>query len=129
MSRVGFVLKPDAPEAEKLLQKLARWLTAKNHHVVVMAEDQVSPESAEIVPATDFHKAVDIAIVLGGDGTMLHASNFVANSEIPVLGINLGRLGFLTPFNPGEAEDTIERALAGKLRLQSRNAPACDLHA
>ena len=120
MTRVGFVLKPNAPEAESLLHKLALPLSAAGHRIVVMAEAQVSSESADIVPAADFHTAIDLAVVLGGDGTMLGASNSVADSGVPVLGINLGRLGFLTPFDPESAETAISKAIAGELELVER---------
>lgn len=120
MSHVGFVLKPDKSEAGNLLVVLAAHLIERGHQPVVLAEDQVSPENATIVPQDRFAGEVDIAVVLGGDGTMLHASALVADSGIPVLGINLGHLGFLTPFDPGEARSAIDAALDGSLSTTER---------
>ncbi len=119
MTRVGFVLKPNAPQADELLDKLTRWLVAKGHRVVVMERDGPA-SNTQMASASRFHQAVDIVIVLGGDGAMLHASHFVADSGVPILGINLGRLGFLTPFDPDQAESAIEQALAGQLPLEER---------
>lgn len=120
MSRVGFVLKPDKSVAGELLIKLAGHLIETGHQPVVLAEDQVSPENTDIVPQDQFASEVDIAVVLGGDGTMLHASALVADSGIPILGINLGHLGFLTPFDPSEAEAAIDSALSGGLSTTER---------
>ncbi len=120
MTRVGFVLKPNASEAEGLLHDLAPWLRSAGHSVVIIAEAQVSCEGAEIVPAPEFHTAVDLAVVLGGDGTMLGASALVDESDVPLLGINLGRLGFLTPFDPPSAKVVIDAALAGSLAIEKR---------
>jgi NAD+ kinase len=108
------------PEASKLLEQLAAYLIERDHHPVVLAEDRVSPAGASIVPQTSFAEHIDFAVVLGGDGTMLHASDLVGHSGIPVLGVNLGRLGFLTPFDPSQAEVAIASAIAGKLPLMKR---------
>lgn len=120
MSRVGFVLKPDKSVAGDLLIQLATHVIARGHQPVVLAEDQVSPECTQIVPQDQFASEVDIAVVLGGDGTMLHASALVGDSGIPILGVNLGHLGFLTPFDPAEAESAIDAALAGELQTTER---------
>jgi NAD+ kinase len=120
VSRVGFVLKPDKSEAGNLLAKLAAYLIEHGHQPVVLAEDQVNPEKANIVPQDSFADEVDIAVVLGGDGTMLHASALVADSGIPVLGINLGTLGFLVPFDPSEAESALDAAIDGSLDTSER---------
>lgn len=125
--RFGFILKPDKPEAEALLARLVPWLTARRHEAVVVAEDDVAPAGAEIVPEANFcsgppeaPRPLDFAVVLGGDGTMLRASALVGTSGIPVLGINLGRLGFLTPFDPAAAEAALSAALAGTLARSER---------
>lgn len=115
MHRVGFILKPDKTEAGVLLEELVPWLRDQGHLPVVTSEDQVSPDGCEVVPEDELGAAIDIAVVLGGDGTMLRASRLVANHGRPVLGINLGQLGFLTGFAPSAAKQSIEEAIAGKL--------------
>jgi NAD+ kinase len=80
----------------------------------------VSPASAEILPEDSFGAAVDVVVVLGGDGTMLRAARLVADLSKPVLGINLGQLGFLAMFAPAEARAAIGAALAGKLAMVER---------
>jgi NAD+ kinase len=120
MNRVGFILKPDTPAAGALLEDLAGWLRGRGDQPVVVAEDAVQPAGAVVVAAAELAAAVDMVVVLGGDGTMLYASNLVADAGIPVLGVNLGRLGFLSPFDPAGARDAIERALAGRLPIRKR---------
>lgn len=118
--RVGFILKPDKTEAGVLLEELVPWLREQGHVPVVPTEDQIAPAGTEIVPEADLGDAIDLAVVLGGDGTMLRASRLVADQGKPVLGINLGQLGFLAMFSPAEAKTAIAAALAGKLPRAER---------
>lgn len=116
MTRIGFILKPiQNNEARNLLFKLADWAKAEGHDIVVVAEDQVNPQGSTLVPVSNLSDAIDMCVVLGGDGTMLRASAAVASEGIPLLGINLGRLGFLSPSDPDEAIATLAKALAGGL--------------
>jgi len=118
--RVGFILKPDKSEAGGLLEELVPWLVRQGHVPVIPTEDQVSPIGSEIVPEEVLGAAVDLAVVLGGDGTILRAARLVADHGTPVLGINLGQLGFLAMFSPSDAKVAISAALAGELRQVSR---------
>lgn len=120
MSRVGFILKPDKTEAESLLRELVVWLRERGHVPVVTTEDQVAVEGTEVLPEAELGPAIDLAVVLGGDGTMLRASRSVAAHQRPVLGINLGSLGFLTPFTAAEAEIALEAAIDNKLPRSNR---------
>src|SRR5207302_11499638 len=66
--RVGFILKPDKTAAGVLLEQLVPWLREQGHVAVVPTEDQITPVGCEIVPEEDLGGAVDLAVVLGGDG-------------------------------------------------------------
>ncbi len=118
--RVGFILKPDKTEAGVLLEELVPWLRDQGHIPVVPTEDQIAPAGTEIVPEERLGDVVDLAVVLGGDGTMLRASRLVADQGKPVLGINLGQLGFLAMFAPAEAKTALTAALADKLPRTER---------
>jgi NAD+ kinase len=120
MSRVGFILKPDKSQAGVLLDDLVPWVRGQGHTAVVTTEDQVAPPGAEIVPDDQLAVACDLVVVLGGDGTMLRAARLVADAGRPVLGINLGHLGFLTGFAPEEARAAMTAALAGELPISER---------
>lgn len=118
--RVGFILKPEKAEAGRLVSELAPWLRDHGHEALVLSDNHVAPAGAEIVPEDELAGRIDIAVVLGGDGTMLRANSIVGDAGIPVLGINLGRLGFLTPFDPAQAQDALEQAIAGTLPRSNR---------
>jgi NAD+ kinase len=108
-------LKPDKSEAGVLLEELVPWLRDQGHVPVVIAEDQISPPGCEVVSEDELGAAIDLAVVLGGDGTMLRAARLVADHARPVLGINLGQLGFLVGFAPSDARQALTEALAGTL--------------
>jgi len=125
MTRIGFILKPKQNnEARNLLTKLATWSHEQGHETYVVSEDGANPPGAMLVPEADLGNAVDLCVALGGDGTMLRASAAMAlaNPErsIPILGINLGRLGFLSPFDPADAITTLQAALDDKLDTVER---------
>ena len=120
MARVGFILKPDKTEAGALLEELVPWLRDQGHVPVVTTEDQLAPGGVEILPESEIGASVDLAVVLGGDGTMLRAARVIADHRKPVLGINLGSLGFLTGFTSPEAKDAIAAAIAGTLPREQR---------
>ncbi len=63
---------------------------------------------------------MDILIILGGDGTLLHIATEAARHSIPVIGINLGHLGFLTELTPDEAEEALERIIRGTMVVENR---------
>jgi NAD+ kinase len=117
---VGFILKPDKSEAGVLLEDLVPWLRAQGHVPVLPTEDQFAPAGAQILPEEQLGEVVDLAVVLGGDGTMLRAARLVADRGKPVLGINLGQLGFLAMFSPAEAKVALGAALAGKMPRAER---------
>ncbi len=118
--RVGFILKPDKTEAGALLEELVPWLRQLGHVPVVTTEDQINPSGAEVVPENELGASVDLAVALGGDGTMLRAARLVSDRGRPVLGVNLGQLGFLAGFAPSEARVGITAALEGKLPQTKR---------
>lgn len=120
MSRVGFILKPDKTEAGVLVEELVPWLRERGHIPVMTTEDSIAPAGTEIVPEAELGTACDLAVVLGGDGTMLRAARVLAEHGRPVLGINLGQLGFLTGFAVSEAKPAIEAAIAGQLQRVPR---------
>ena len=73
-----------------------------------------------IMPIDEFLSAIDLAIVVGGDGSMLSACRKMAASHIPLLGINRGRLGFLTDISPEEIEARVKPVLDGEYKQTKR---------
>ncbi len=75
---------------------------------------------ATCLPAQELPRAVDLMVAIGGDGTLLHAARGVARQSVPLLGINLGRLGFLTDISPQHMQKTIDAILGGDFVEESR---------
>jgi NAD+ kinase len=126
IKRVGVVLKPHQPEALKTMCELAVWLAERGLTLVGGPEierDTISKRTgcavAEVAPE---HLAanVDLVLVLGGDGTMIATSRMVADTEVPVLGINFGGLGYLAEFRIEELYTALESILSGNYRLDKR---------
>lgn len=117
ISNVGFVVKPHAPEAEKALKELIQYFDKKS--ITCLLEEA----AAEILGVEEGKKreeipsCVDLVIVLGGDGTLLTIAHLAAQEKIPVLGVNLGSLGFLTEVPLNEAILTLEAFLAGNTKI------------
>lgn len=95
----------------------ARWLTA--HGVKTLAPREVAGALPGCEPV-DHTPVCDLAIALGGDGTLLRAARWVADAEIPVLGINLGTLGFLAAYASTELPEALQAAHDGALRWEPR---------
>lgn len=116
---VGICLKEGQPQAEATLAALATWL--QDRGIAVHADDEcaayvgATPESREALAAH-----VDLILVLGGDGTLLSVARATGTRAVPILGVNLGRLGFLTEVNVDELFPALEKVLSGATRIESR---------
>jgi len=116
---VGVCLKPEQPQAAATVRGLVKWL-AERDLPVVLDEDAAAvvgrPGTARDVLAGQ----VDLVVVLGGDGTLLSVARQVGSRPVPILGVNLGTLGFLTEIALDELFAALERALAGEIRVEAR---------
>lgn len=117
MAVVGFVIRPDWPKAEELVSRTSSWAESQGHQVALLGPEKITG----IGPlSTSDLGTLDLMVAVGGDGTMLRASRALAQHDVPVLGINMGRLGFLAPFDPSNTETAIAEALQGKLEISQR---------
>jgi NAD+ kinase len=117
MAVIGLVPHGERPEAMALAEKTAAWLEAAGHEVRLLSGDTTihwGCAPGELVPG------LDLAVSLGGDGTMLRTVDLVCGSGVPVLGVNVGHLGYLTEVTPDELPDALRRFLAGDYRLEER---------
>jgi NAD+ kinase len=118
--RFGFLLKRGKPEAAQIGAELAGILVRNGKTVVLTEEDAAMFPGAKAVPPERLGSEIDVLVVLGGDGTFLHGASLVADHGVPLLGINLGSLGFMTHYALGEARDAVEAASAGRLPIDER---------
>lgn len=100
----GIITRHESPEVEQVGAQLRDWF---NRRSIDAELDRIHPE-------------MDILVILGGDGTLLHVANQASNYDIPVLGINWGNLGFLTEVAADEMYQTIETVLKGDVRIEKR---------
>ena len=122
MKRVGLVAKPDAAEAQRVVLTLLDWLGARGLTVVLEKETAGLAPVASVASArkSDLPGQVDALIVLGGDGTLLSMARAVGDLGVPLLGINLGGLGFLTATTLDELWPAMEALLAGAMAVEER---------
>ena len=122
MKRVGLGAKPDAREAPALLLRLVEWLTSRGLSVSLEKETAglVSGTAAAAVRKSDLPAQSDFIIVLGGDGTLLSMARAVGDLGVPLLGINLGGLGFLTATTVEEAVAAVDAYLGGRMTIDER---------
>jgi NAD+ kinase len=97
---------------------------------VLVSEDAELPREAPVsaVPERTFGERADLVIAVGGDGTLLYAARLVARHNVPLLGVNRGRLGFLTDVMPQDMLQSVDAALAGKLEADERPLLTARLH-
>lgn len=119
LKTVGMVVRRERPRAIAIAHELAVWL--RGRHLTTLAEPEVAPQlGADAADREDLALRADLIVVLGGDGTLLSIARLVGERETPILGINLGGLGFLTEITTDEAQATLARVLAGEYEVDRR---------
>lgn len=119
---IGIAAKRTGDAIPETLRNLARFIEGRGHRLIV------ERETLELLPGTalasaaleEIAREADLAISLGGDGTLLHVARTMAPHGVPVLGINLGRLGFLADIPSQQMNDSLEQILRGECREDSR---------
>lgn len=116
---VGIIIKPHAPDIANILGNLIRYCEEKGIDCVLedVAAEKVNKASS--LRREDIPASVDLVVVLGGDGTLLSIAHLAAQKNVPVLGVNLGSLGFLTEVPLDEMIITLDALLAGNQAVVS----------
>lgn len=124
MQNIGIITKKSDPHAVDATKKLVKWLHDRQRQVTVTLETaraaDIPPEIARSRQQEDLPEGQDMIIVIGGDGTFLAAFRAIGSREIPLLGINMGRLGFLTEVPNDAMIPTMAEVLAGHYRVEAR---------
>jgi NAD+ kinase len=119
MKKIGIICKPGRPEPLEILKDLMPWLRRRGYGTFI------DSEAAAALDVQGYNKAeiassVDAVIVLGGDGTMLGVSRLVAEKGIPILGVNLGSMGFITEVNREEIYEAVDTMLSDTCSVEER---------
>lgn len=119
MRTVGFVVHPAREAAVRAAKGLAQWLEDRGIEVRWLDHEGAGEAGA----ASDLgERGVELVVSVGGDGTFLHAAHVASRAGCPILGVKVGRLGFLTEVEPEETPPLLERAIAGTARIEERLA-------
>ena len=125
---VGIISKPAKPELAQILPPLFDWFRKHDYRIAIDRETAVYCAGPEVVDRTALgSRDLDFVVVLGGDGTLLSTSRVVAKSGIPVLGVNLGSLGFLTEVPLSELYEALDEVDQKRATAESRSLILCDL--
>ena len=110
---VLLVTHPTRPEASSAANELTKLLTNKQINVFAI----IKTDGADDFKATD---QIDLAVVLGGDGTMLRAAEIFRGKQVPILGINLGHVGFLAEIERPSLSEIVDAIAAGTFSIEER---------
>jgi NAD+ kinase len=125
VSAIGVIARPDLAEAAPALRELVAWLRRRGVEVVLeertaaLADGSGGKADWTLAPAREVAAKVEAVVVLGGDGTLLGASQHI-DRPLPIVGVNFGSLGFLTEVTLAELYPTLESVLEGRYKYEER---------
>ena len=121
MSVLGLIVHQDRPAAAKTARELSDWLTANGHEVRMPPEEAAATGCVDLEVSDDLSaEELDAVVTLGGDGSILRAVELVGTTGVPVLGVDFGRLGYLSEVQPEEALPAVKRVLSGDFEIEER---------
>jgi NAD+ kinase len=118
--RVGLVIHAGRDGAIEASESLIRSL--REHGVLTRCLEGEGSSADEKSPPESFPDGLDLVLSVGGDGTLLRAAQLATQADVPLLGVKVGRLGFLTEAEPGEAIHLLGQILSGEMHLEERTA-------
>jgi NAD+ kinase len=121
MAAVGFVLHHERSQAADLARETTKWLVADGHEVRIPRPDaDLAGLEEHGCDEADLAPGLDLAVSLGGDGTMLRTVDLVSLAGVPVIGVNVGQMGYLTDIEPSGARAALERFFSGERTIEER---------
>jgi len=120
--KVGIIGKHGDDRVVEAINNLSNYLTEKNLEVYI---DKITSElnldlPHPVLDRQELGRTVDLAVIIGGDGTLLNAARSLVSFDVPLLGVNLGRLGFLTDISPDTLEQTLGEIFEGQYTEEPR---------
>ena len=124
----AIISRPARPEVARIFPELLAWLTAHSYQVIVDPETAKYSNGHEVVLRSQMSsRPLDLVVVLGGDGTLLSAVRATAATDAPLLGVNLGSLGFLTEVPLSSLFTILDAIAQGRATVEQRSLMQCDL--
>ncbi|MBL7543503.1 MAG: NAD(+)/NADH kinase [Bdellovibrionaceae bacterium] len=119
INSVGIVYREQTEKATQAAIELRNWLRERKCTVYTLPEQKLVPKTAALKSPQAWRK-LGLVVVLGGDGTYLRAASHINGRKIPVIGFNMGSLGFLTNFSSDQIFPILEKTLQGEMELHPR---------
>lgn len=116
---IGIVYREHSDKAIQAAKEVTLWLKERKHSVYTLPEQKMIPQTTMLKTTQAWNK-LGLVVVLGGDGTYLRAASHIHGRKIPVIGFNMGSLGFLTNFSSDQVFPTLEKTLHGEMELHPR---------
>jgi NAD+ kinase len=126
--RIGVAVKPKKAEAGAVVRDVRAWLLERGYEVLLDPEAAALCQGGPGLSRAEIVAAADLIIVLGGDGTLLSIARLTGPREVPILGVNLGGLGFLTEVTLPGVFETLERVLREQYSISRRLMLAIEAH-
>jgi NAD+ kinase len=126
--RIGIIVKTTDKKNAPLVSDIVEWLTSKGVEVVLDSEAAKFIGREGGVSKTKIAEQIDVLLVLGGDGTFISAARLVVKKNVPLLGVNIGGLGFLTEVSVDEAKRVLESVLKGDFVTENRMLLIAHVH-
>lgn len=124
----AIISRPDRPEVAKILPGLLVWFSEHGYKVVIDEQTSGYVEGLEVVSRAEIgSRALALVVVLGGDGTLLSAARVTAAVDVPLLGVNLGSMGFLTEVPPDSIYSMLDAIAQGRAKVEHRALMQCEL--
>ena len=119
--KLGIIANINRPHARSVVERVVRWCQDNDQEFYL--SDQLSHVAGKGVPLMTDHSLInkcDYIVSMGGDGTLLSSARLIGDKEVPILGINIGSLGFLTEQTPADLENSLSRVQAGNFEIEER---------
>lgn len=125
--KFGIILNYDKGDTAELSKRIAEFLIINGMEVFALSEECAVLEGVKELSKSDFNNIIEFLIVVGGDGTFLRGSRQIFGYEIPILGVNMGKLGFLTEVEKDNVFEALKEIIAGRYFLEKRMLLAADV--
>src|ERR1039457_5483348 len=127
MEKIAIFAKVHDPRCQSIAEELIKWLERRG--LVPLVEEHMARhlECPKGFPTETIAAIADLVVVLGGDGTLISVARLVGERQVPILGVNLGTLGFLTEITLDELYPALENCLSGNFTVSERMMLRVDL--
>ncbi len=123
--RIGLWGRLQDPKVAEPAAQIKSHLAASGYEIFVTTERAGALDGVTPVEPEAFATSVDLVVAVGGDGNLLRAARRVAGQDVPLIGVNRGRLGFLTDITPEQMIQALDRILAGDFLAEKRMLLNC----